>query len=120
MWRPCKKKLKISKPTQNYLPKQVWGKLLTRLRENGDVALFVSCGEISDVKIEENCLIINTEKDYIYNLLVADENLLSIKRALRFLGIALDVKVQKIAPKDFDVNKDIEFLKEKFKNLVIE
>lgn len=100
----------------NYSPEQVWGKLLTRLRESGEAALFVSCGEIEEIEIEGENLVAKTEKEYLYNLIANDQNILSIKRALRYLGIDLGIVIKKVEPKDEKVLKDIEFLKEKFKN----
>lgn len=101
-------------------PKQIWGKLLTRLRESGEAALFVSCGEISDVSVEDGALVARTDKEYISDLISTNENILTIKRALRFLGFNLDFKVVKIVSKDADEISDINFLKEKFDNLVVE
>ena len=111
-----KKKLNFKLKKDNYSPKQVWGKLLTRLRESGEAALFVSCGEIEEIEIEGENLVAKTEKEYLYNLIANDQNILSIKRALRYLGIDLGIVIKKVEPKDEKVLKDIEFLKEKFKN----
>ena len=114
-----KKKLKI----QKQLPpvKQIWGKLLTRLRESGEPALFVACGEISEMEIVENKIIAKTDKDYLFNLISTNENKLVIKRTLRFLGFELDFDMVKIQPKDADALSDIESLKEKFgEKLVVE
>ena len=101
-------------------PKQIWGKLLTRLRESGEAALFVYCGEILDVALEEGALVARTDKEYISDLISTNENILTIKRALRFLGFNLDFKVVKTASKDADEISDINFLKEKFDNLIVE
>lgn len=98
--------------------KQVWGKLLTRLRENGDTALFVSCGEINDVEIEGTTLIIKTDKKYLAELIDTDQNIHSLKRALRFLGYDLDIKVQVLESKSETAEKDIEFLKGKLGNFL--
>ena len=100
--------------------RQIWGKLLTRLRESGEAALFVSCGEISEIFLEKNVLVAKTEKDYILDLISTDENVLLVKRALRFLGFDLDFKVLKLKPKNADEISDIDFLKKKFDNLIVE
>ena len=100
----------------NYSPIQVWGKVLTCLRESGEAALFVSCGEIEEIEIEGENLVAKTEKEYCYKLIANDQNILSIERALRDVGIDLGIVIKKVEPKDEKVLKDIEFLKEKFKN----
>lgn len=115
-----KKKLKISENTISYSPKQVWGKLLTRLRESGNLALFVSCGELSNFEIKENKFIIKTDKEYLFDIISSKDNLLTIKRSLKFLGIDLEIEVQKSEPANADIDRDINFLKSKFKNLLIE
>ena len=74
-----------------------------------------------EYEIEGENLVAKTEKEYLYNLIANDQNILSIKRALRYLGINLGFAIKKVEPKDEKVLKDIEFLKDKFKdNLIVE
>ena len=93
--------------------KQIWGKVLTRLREINEAALFVSCGEIENVKILEDTFIIQTEKKYLADIIQMDQNLLALKRAFRFVGHDFDVKIEILPSKNLNYDKDIEFLKQK-------
>lgn len=95
--------------------------MLTRLRENGEPALFVACGEIGETELSDNTLVAKTDKDYLFNLIGSDDNKAIIRRTLRYLGFELDFSIQKIAPQNADALDDIESLKEKFgENLIVE
>jgi hypothetical protein len=96
--------------------KQIWGKILTRLREINEAALFVSCGEISDIKFEDNTIIIQTDKKYLADLIGSEQNILALKRAMRFLGYNFDLTINLIEGRNDKVEKDIEFLKQKLGN----
>lgn len=96
--------------------KQIWGKVLTRLREINEVALFVSCGEISDIKLEDNTIIIQTDKKYLADLIGNEQNILALKRAMRFLGYEFDLTINMIEGRNEKIEKDIEFLKQKLGN----
>ena len=88
------------------------------MRENGEKALFVSCGEISEIEVEGNSLVAKTDKEYIFDLISNGQNVLTIKRALRFLGFEIDFKIEKTTSKDFEIVKDLEILKDKFKDVL--
>lgn len=78
--------------------------------------MFVSCGEISNIKIEDNILIIETDKKYLEDLMNTETNILTLKRIIRFLGYDIDIKIELIEGQTDKIEKDIEFLKEKFGN----
>lgn len=105
------KKLKTQSSTPDFNIKQVWGKVLTRLREINEAALFVSCGEVSDVKFDDETLTVQTDKKYLFDLMETEQNILTLKRALRFLGYEFDVKIELVEGKNEKIEQDIEFLK---------
>lgn len=96
--------------------KQIWGKILTRLREINEAALFVSCGEVVNTVLKGDMLIAQTEKKYIYDLISQEQNILTIKRVMRFLGHDLDFKIEHVEGRNDKMEKDIEFLKQKLGN----
>lgn len=63
-------------------------------------------------------MIIKTDKKYLADLINEEQNLLSIKRAMRYLGFNFDVKVELIEGIGDKIEKDIEFLKQKFGNFL--
>ena len=74
-----------------------------------------------DLEIKDQKLIAKTDKEYLFDLVCSNNNLLAIKRALRFLGFDIDFQILKTEPKDYLEKKDIDFLKDKFKDkLVVE
>ncbi|MDD4110948.1 MAG: hypothetical protein PHS54_05315 [Clostridia bacterium] len=89
---------------------------MTRLRESNEVALFVSLGEVLNIKIENGILIIQTDKKYLADLINEEQNLLTIKRAMRYLGYSFDVRVEQVEGIGDKIEKDLEFLKQKFGN----
>lgn len=101
--------------------KQVWGKILTRLRENNDIALFVSCGEIHNILLKENKLVLQTDKKYLLDLINEDDNILALKRSARFLGYDFEIVIELLEDKNEKANKDVSFLKDKLgKFLIVE
>ncbi len=83
------------------------------MKENRQIALYVACGDLEKVKIEEQELKIEVEESTIYALLKDGQR--EIERALSWQGIDLKVNIQfkeKIISK---TQQDIEKLKGIFK-----
>ena len=88
------------------------------LREQRQVALHVACGDITDIQIDGDKLIINIDDGMIYNLLVEGKR--QIENALRWQGLELNVVVNIRKIELSSVEKDIKKLKEIFgDNLIV-
>ena len=83
------------------------------MREANEAALFVSCGEVVNTIFEDDIFVAQTEKKYIYDIINEEQNILAIKRAMRFLGYDFDFKIEYIEGRNAKIEKDIEFLKQK-------
>ena len=81
--------------------------------------MFVACGEVLGLEISNFKLVAKTDKEYLFDLISANNNLLAIKRSLRFLGFDLGFEIVKIESRDHLEKQDIEKLKEKFKDKLI-
>lgn len=66
--------------------RSLWGKLTTYLREHNNIVLHIVCGDITDVETENDCFIVNTTQDYIYNLLQEEHNHKEMQKAFEYLG----------------------------------
>ena len=62
--------------------KNIWGKVVLYLKERKFVALHVACGDITDVKIEGETLVVDTDKMTAY---VVDENGETLRNGLPYL-----------------------------------
>ena len=95
--------------TSSLSPKTVWGKVVLFLKEHRRVALHVACGDITEVAIEGNNLIVK-----VYDTMLADllsEGRRDIENALSWQGLEMNFKyevVQKVVPPQ---EEDIEKLK---------
>ena len=82
------------------------------LKEHRQVALHVACGDITDVQIDANNLIINANDGMLINLL--NDGKREIENALRWQGLELNVEIsikkENITKEDEDIKK----LKETF------
>ncbi len=88
------------------------------LREQRQVALHVACGDITDIQIDGDKLIINIDDGMIYNLLVDGKR--QIENALRWQGLEMNVFVNIRKIELSSVEKDIKKLKEIFgDNLIV-
>ena len=92
--------------------KNVWGKTVLYLKEHRQVALHVACGDITDVQISGDSLIINIEDGMIFNLL--NDGKRQIENALRWQGLDLNVVVNIKKVELSPAEKDIKKLKELF------
>ena len=81
------------KQSQQVLPTAVWGKVITELRTKNSGALFIACGEIDDVNIENNNFVIKTFEN---NKLILDipENLKILQEILNGVLPNYDIVVQ--------------------------
>ena len=86
-------------------PKNVWGKVVLYLKENKKVALYVACGDITDVKIENNSLIIRSSDDFLVNVL--EDGRRDIENALRWQGLDLKLEIIKFESLKQKQEKDI-------------
>ena len=96
-------------PVNNPSAKTIWGKIVLYLKEHKQIALHVACGDITDVKIEDNKFIINAVDGTLVRLLQEGEK--EILRALRWQGLDIDLEIR---------IKDIEKLQEVFDDVIVE
>lgn len=88
------------------------------LKERRRIALQVACGDITDVELKENKLIINISDGMIYNLL--SEGKRELENALKWQGLDLEIDINVKKEELSTQEKDIEKLKDLFgENLVI-
>ena len=94
--------------------KVVWGKVITRLRELHLAALHVACGDIKNVEIVGEDLIISTDQEYLLSIITKPENIDYVKNALKFLNFNLKPVFQLNDKPNQLVEADIQVLKENF------
>lgn len=95
----------------------MWGKIVLYLKEHKQIALHVACGDITDIQINGEKLIINTFEGTLVRLL--EEGKKEIERALRWQGIELDVEIRIKEREIENAQKDIKKLKEVFDDVSI-
>lgn len=116
-WTGSKKKLKLEVDKTKLTPKNVWGKVVLYLKENKKVALHVACGDITDVAIEGNKLIVRSSDDFLISVL--EDGIKELENALRWQGLDLQteiVKFENIKQKqEKDIIKLTKFFNDKLK-----
>ncbi|MEG1499625.1 MAG: hypothetical protein RR400_00930 [Clostridia bacterium] len=90
----------------------IWGKCITYLRENKNVALQMSCGDISDVEIVGDKFVAKTNEEYIYNIIATKYGEQEICKAFLWQGVSLKFEIQLVAKKVNKSLQDIQRLKE--------
>lgn len=90
-------------------PKVIWGRVVSRLREQKNITLHITCGNILDVEIENGDFIIKTSEKYIFD--IVRENLSQLQSCFSSLGYEYSVKIQKIITQEEIINEDIEKLR---------
>lgn len=87
--------------------KTIWGKIVLYLRENKNVALHVVCGDITNVEIEGNKLVLKAEEQYLYDMVSSPESIAEIKKAIVWQGLDLDIEVIKLKKDENLVEEDL-------------
>ena len=94
--------------------KNIWGKVILYLRENHETALYVACGDITDVSIQNDIFLIKVQDSTMFSVLFDGKRM--IERALSWQGLNLRVEVEeKIVPPTKD-EEDLKILKGIFKD----
>lgn len=99
--------------------KTVWGKIVLFLKEKKHITLHMACGDIVDVEIKENQLIINTDELLLYDILIQEKNKSLLEQAISWQGLKLDIIINRILRQSELVQQDIDKLKNLGINLKI-
>ena len=96
--------------------KTIWGKIVLYLRENKQVALHVACGDITDVYLDGDNLVVNIYDKMLENLLL--EGRREIERAISWQGANVNLVLRCVAEKKSPQEQDVEKLKKLFGNQI--
>ena len=88
------------------------------LKEHKKISLFVACGDITDVQIENNQLLIKTSDDFLVSVL--EEGKKELENALRWQGLNMEVKIVKFENDEQLRDKDIIKLKRFFGDKLVQ
>ena len=89
---------------------KVWGGLITKLRNLNLITLYTACGEIRNVKFNENNLVVFVGQEYLFKILNKDDNVNKIEEILRCDFAKINVEfVKDFEKKDF-AKKNLEKL----------
>lgn len=101
----------------NLSAKTVWGKVVLFLKEHRHIALHVACGDITDVELDGNNLILNVFDGALVNLLAEGKR--EIENALRWQGLehklVIKIKENQYSKTELDIKR----LKEVFDSITI-
>lgn len=87
----------------------MWGKVVLFLKEHRQVALHVACGDITDVSIDGDRLVVNAGEGMLAQILKDGRR--EIENALRWQGLELKLEVNLIESKNLPQQEDINKLK---------
>ena len=88
------------------------------LKEHKKISLFVACGDITDVQIENKQLLIKTSDDFLVSVL--EEGKKELENALRWQGLNMEVKIVKFENNEQLRDKDIIKLKRFFGDKLVQ
>lgn len=102
----------------NLSARQIWGKIIIKLREKHFVALHIACGDIVDVSFNGETFTINVTEDYIFELLKSEDNFAELKLIFKDFNIEKIDIVKKDKQLPF-MEEDIKVLKKVFGDKLI-
>ena len=94
-------------PSEPLKVKTIWGKTVLYLREHKNVALHVVCGDITNVELDGNKLVLRTEEQYLYDMISSPENVEEIKKAIAWQGLSLELEIIKLKKDEDLVEEDL-------------
>ncbi len=99
----------------NLSARTIWGRVVLALRQNGAMMLHSACGELRDLKLDDNTLIIGVKDEFSFNLLKKPENFQKIELELKKINdkIKLDF-VPKFYTNSSSKEEDLMTIKELF------
>ncbi len=106
----------MPKQSSQVSPNSVWGKVITELRNNKTGILFVACGEVTEVKIENNKFIIFAGESN-KNLMEVPENLKTLQNIVSKYLPNHDILIE--TDQKTEKNKKLQVLKRLFGNKLI-
>ena len=101
----------------NLSAKTVWGKVVLFLKEHRHIALHVACGDITDVQLDGDKLILNIFDGTLVNLLTEGKR--EIENALRWQGIEHKLVINIKETEYTKTEMDIKRLKAVFDSIII-
>ncbi len=84
------------------------------LREHHQIALYVACGEISDISLSDNALNVFVKDRTMFTLLHDGKR--EIERAMSWQGLEVSLNIELVKTETTKEEKDIEILKKIFKD----
>lgn len=87
------------------------------LKEHHQIALHVACGDITDVELQNDSLVINVYDGMLVGLL--QDGRREIENALRWQGLDLNVKVNIKVEEKSQEEEDLQTLKKTFRDKLI-
>ena len=97
---------------QSLTAKSLWGKVVLYLKEQKLISLYIACGDIMEVSLNENKFVIKTEEQLIYSILMSPENFKFLKQAFDWVNFKGEIEVIKIESQEEKIEKDIKKLKD--------
>ena len=98
--------------------KNLWGKIITTLREKEYYVLYTLCGEITSVDWENEDFVIFTQKETTYDSLLLQNNIEIMNEILHSFKENSKIKISFYGKQKPQIELDIENLKENFGDIV--
>jgi len=88
--------------------------IVSSLRQKNMMALYTACGDIRDVKIEDNELLIFIKDEYLYSLVMNEKNYKTLSDLLGMFASKTTLKFQLLEKKVDYIENNIKKLKNFF------
>ena len=91
----------------------MWGRLISALRTKDITSLYTACGDVRNVRLEGDDLVVSIEDEYLYNIIASEKNIELLSEILHGIDNVANIKIEYLKREDY-VAEDIEKLKKKF------
>ena len=95
----------------------IWGSVISALRERDLTALYTACGDVRNINLDGDDLVVYIEDEYLYNIIASEKNVQLLQEIVKDIDDAVCLKIE-FAKKEDYVEKDIAMLKRKVGNIL--
>lgn len=95
----------------------IWGGVISALRGRDLTALYTACGDVRNINLNGDDLVVYIEDEYLYNIIASEKNVQLLQEIVKDIDGAVCLKIE-FAKKEDYVEKDLAMLKRKVGNIL--
>ena len=111
--------VKVSSVKQPKNARFIWGTLVANLRRLNLMTLHTACGELRDIELLDNVLIVRIKEEYLYNILIRDVTYHQLLGLIKQIDSELELKFVLVKKQEDKMKINLQKVKDIFGDYLI-